>query len=160
MRPVADRREISSQDPPDARVPTPFELVTTRVGPFGDRGTQTHAGAVVAGGELFLRAEHPAADRSQLRGRELDEHLAHGLRAIEADGLRHVERVVAEVDLAGGLRQLTGDDAHQRGLADAVVAHEPDVFTRPDAEADVEEELSAVRVRVGKIRDAERHESD
>src|SRR5262249_22621837 len=74
----------------------------------------------------------------------LDAHFGiqrHALRQV-TDVLAHLHRLVQDVvsgddGAAGGRREVGGEDAHDRRLAGAVVAEQPDNFVAPDLETDV-----------------------
>ena len=152
-------RTIRRQD----GVPLPLELVAAELRPVADRLAEPHAraGRVGAVRQLALRGEHPRPGVAQPRRRRLEQQLAHrppGVRA-DADVLRHVGEG-ADVDVALGRRELAGEDAEQRRLADAVGAHQPDVLPGRDLERDLAEQLVAARVGVREVGDGDvRHGS-
>ena len=157
-RAPADVVERRADDPPARRVPLPLELVAAELGPVRDRLAEPHAGpgGVRAGVELALRGEHPRPGVAQPRGRRLQQQLAHGAARVrpDADVLGHV-REGPDVDVALRGRQLPGEDAEQRRLADAVGTHQPDVLPGGDLERDLAEQQVAAGVGVGEVGDGD-----
>ena len=83
----------------------------------------------------------------------LEQQLAHRLRPILADVLRHVGGAAADTDLAVLRLQLAREDPQQRRLADAVGADEAGVLTRPQLERHLAEQQVATGVGVGELID-------
>jgi hypothetical protein len=117
--------------------------------------------------ESALELGHLLADAPQCRGRECQQQAADGLlalaldptacpgRGVDTDVLGHREQPPAVDRLALIGLPRAGEDREQRGLADAVGAHEADVGARGDLERHVGEELITAGMGVGEVGDGD-----
>ena len=102
------------------------------------------------GTQTVLKLVHPRLGG----GNQLCDRLALG----RGEHLRQVADlgVGAKLDRAGVLLHLAGDNLHQRGLADAVGAHQPPLVARMHGERGAVEHL-VVAIGLGEIRNGEQH---
>ena len=89
--------------------------------------------------ELALGSQHPLAGVPHAGASGLEQELSYagaGRARADPDVLRHVSEL-AEVDVAVGGRQLPGEYAEQRGLADPIGADQPGVLPGAELERDL-----------------------
>ena len=123
----ADLVEARADDRPRGRVPPALELVAAELRPRRDRLAERHPGLgrVGAGVEVALGLEHRRPRRAQAARGEVEQQLADRPHvAVEAHVLAHEDVARAERDLALVERQVAGQAAQERALADAVGADE------------------------------------